>query len=498
MSETKIASRRILSVVGLLLVYALVRLHNLNALPLFIDESLYIETAQRVRDGQLLNSAVTNGRLLHVWYNALLGPYPPAVGWVMRAGMVLASMAGLAAFYGLVRAMVSHRAGLVAIVLWIAAPYLLFYERMTLGDTMLNAVSVVAVWWAWVTVRRGRWWMAIALGGMLVVVLLAKVSGLVLLPLALVTVLLMPDRTPRERLALGALAYGTFAAIWGPLLLVFRWKGYDYLALGSSQLGGVNQNIVERTWDNIQLVWGYDLAYLGLPVVLLAVLSGLWWLRAQPRAALFALLVLGMIAGGSVAFGRAVNARRILSHVPWVLLPLAVGVGTLLTRRPRWQPAIYAALAAWIVVFAGPFQLAAWNDPPALDLNDNDTIEYITHEASGYGVTEIGTWLRATDAPLPTLGFVANCLTLRWAAYPLDVTCPAISWDGSSQDRIMAQAENWAADGPIYVVGESLPYIDLAGLPQPHTVIERIARPGGHQPVILLRIEQGAQRPPGE
>ena len=171
---------RWLSVLAILALYLLSRLHNLDALPLFQDESLYIDTAQRVREGQFHNAAANNGRLLHVWTNAVLGPYPPAVGWVTRAGMVIA---GLAGFCGLACSMVSPRAGRIALVLWLTAPCLLWYERMTLADTILNITSVILVWIGWKLAQTGRPAWAIGLGLTAFVTLLAKVTALVWLPL---------------------------------------------------------------------------------------------------------------------------------------------------------------------------------------------------------------------------------------------------------------------------------------------------------------------------
>jgi len=490
--------RRWLSALAILALYLVSRLHNLDALPLFQDESLYIDTAQRVREGQFLNSAVTNGRLLHVWTNAVLGPYPPAVGWVTRAGMVIAGLAGLAGFYRLACSMVSPRAGWIGLLLWLAAPYLLLYERMALADTMFNITSVILVWVAWKLAQTGRRDVALGVGTALFVTLLAKVTALVWLPLPAVAALFVPRIGWRRRLVVAGLAYGAFALLAGPFWLVLRWKQYDYLGLSDSMLGGVDRNLWDRTWQNIQLVWDIDVAYLGWPVILLALLGGLFWLAQRPRSALFTLLVLGMVTGGSLLFGRDVNSRRVLSHVPWVILPLAAGITLLIERLPRWQPAIYAALVLWIGVFFAPFQLAAWNAPADLPLYGNDVREYVTGEASGYGVTRVGHYLRDLPNRLPTLGFVANCLTLRYAAYPVEVTCPKIAWDGTSQAQLMQQAESWAAEGPVYVVAEPLVYVDLAALPVPHTVILVADRPGSDQPVTLYCLEQGARRPDGE
>jgi hypothetical protein len=483
-----------LSVTFLLLVYAWTRLHNLLALPLFVDESFHIETAQRALKGQVLASAA-HGRFGRVWLNAFLGPDAPAAGWTSRAGTVLVGLLGAAAFYALVRVFVSHRAGLLALLVWTGAPYLLFYDRMALADPMLSALSVVAVWVAWHMMQKGARWLAALLGCVLAALILAKAPGVVWLPLPVVALLLAADLAWRRRVELAALAYGTLALWWGPLALVLKLKHYNYFGLAPAFVGKTGESRIERIWNNMNDAWRWDVAYLSLPVLILAILGGLYWLWKRPRSAIFTLMALGMGAGGAIVFGRNVNSRYALNHVAWVLLALVVGIGLVFERYPRTRPVILAALTAWLILFCAPFMLDAWNDPPDLPLAGNDPREYVLQESSGYGTTEIGALLSVIDPPLPTLGLVANCQTLRVAAYPLDVTCPKINWDGTSQRAIMRQAEQWAADGPIYVVGESLPYIDLSELPQPHTLITTVERPGGNLPVHLFRIEQGAQRP---
>lgn len=483
-----------LSVVALLLVYAFTRLHNLLAMPLFVDESLYIYRAQLVRGGQLLLPAQYS-RTLHAWIFTILGPYPPGGGWVARYTIVLLALVSAAAVYALVRSLISHRAGLVALVLWIATPYLFFYERMGLADSALNATSVVAVLLAWKMIRTRQRWVAVALGISLAVVLLAKASGTTWLPLPLVALLIAGGLSWRRRLELGALAYGTFGALWGVFTLAMASRGHNYFGEASRFVGDANETIFERTWNHIGAVWGFDVAYIGLPVVILAIISAAIWLWHDPRRALVVILALGMGGGGAIVFGKSISSRYAYTHAGWVVLLCAAGIGLLIERYPRWRPAVAVALAAWIAVFFAPFALTAWNDPADLPLDDNDTGEYLAHESSGFAVTEIGEMLSSIDDPLPTLGFVSNCQALRVVAHPVDVTCPTLYWDVQNADRLMAQAEAWAQDGPLYVVGEQLAYLDLSALPVPHSVLATVARPGGTFPVALYRIEQGAQRP---
>ncbi len=488
---TPLPPAHLLQVVALSLVYAATRLHHLTALPLFVDESFHIDTAQRALAGQVLASA-EHGRFFRVWFNAFLGPEAPVAAFTSRAGTVIVGLLGLAAFYALARAFASHRAGLLGLALWIAAPYLLFYERMALADPQLVAFSAVAVWLAWQVVRTGAAWAAIGLGLTLALVLLAKAPGVVWLPLPLVAALLAPRLTVRRRAALVGLAVAAFGVVWGPLALALRVKGYNYFGLAGHFTGGVDEGLLDRTWRNLGDVLAIDAAYLGAPVLLAALAGGLYWLARRPRPALLALLALGMSGGGAILFGTTVNSRYALNHVPWLLLPLAVGAGLLIERIPRARWPVYAALGAWVMLVGVPFMRDAWRDPARLALHGNDPKEYVTHEAAGYGAAEVGAWLSATTEPLPAIGLVGNCQTLRLAAHPRPVECPAVYWDGSNFDALMAMVEARASTGPLYVAAEDLVYIDPARLPGPNAVVFTARRPGGESKVSLYRVEQGA------
>ncbi|MBN1681669.1 MAG: glycosyltransferase family 39 protein, partial [Anaerolineae bacterium] len=412
---TGVSYRRLWGVLLLLLVYAATRLFNLLALPLFVDESVTIEVARRFWDGDVLAGAL-DGRLGLVWFNAFLGPGLPGQGFPQRAGIVLVSMAALAAFYALARGLVSHRAGLLAMALWIITPYLLFFERLTLADSLLNPIGVIVVWIAWQMVQRRSRGLAVGLGAALVVAILAKLTGIFWLPLPLIALALAVNIPWRERLVLGGLAYGTFGLLWGPFTLVLRWRGYDYTGIADEHTQGIDSGLFDRLQHNISQLWHVDVDYVGWPVIVLAVLLGLYWLAQRPRGALYAVLVLGMSAGSVAVFGRDLNSRYVLSHVPWVILPLACGAGLLVERcqQRRYRQAdsvVLAGLVIWTAVCYAGFQHHMWHDPAALPLNRDDRIAYISREASGYGNQAIGERLRELPEALPTLGLVANCQT---------------------------------------------------------------------------------------
>ncbi len=485
-----------MGVSALLITYFFMRLHNVLALPLFMDEGFHIRAAGAALQGDLV--APGQGYLLHTWINALLGPQPPGAPWTARVGTILIGLAGLAALYALARGFVSRRAGFLAAALWIAVPHLVFFERMALSDPRLASLGVVAVWIAWRLVRTSRVLWAVALGGAVFLTVLMKASGILWLPLPLVAVLLAPRLSPRRRLTLGLIGYAVFAALYLPLVGLLRNRGYDYrLYLGQSGhlLGGFDVGLTDRLAQNVRQAWEIDLAYLGWPLLALAVLGGVAWLWQRPRAALFALLALGMAAGAPVVFGLSLASRYLLGHTPWVLLAAACGAD-LIARRWRWAGLpILSSLAAWVALVAVPFQRDAWNAPVDLPVTQSDRAVYFAYDPSGYGTREIGQALRSAD-PLPALGLVANCQSARLAAYPRVVECPTIRWDSAgAQAAIFEQAEALAADGPLYVIGEALPYIDLSALPQPYTVLMTVSRPDGLTSVSLYRIEQGARRP---
>ena len=132
-----------LAVAGLLAFVAL-RLHNLAAIPLFIDEAIAIDRAADVAQGVFLKHA-SHGKLLLPYYLLPFQPQTNAV-FMARASVILAACLGFAAGVAIARRYGGGTAGCLAMIFVAASPMLHFFDRMALTDTLLQAATTIWVW----------------------------------------------------------------------------------------------------------------------------------------------------------------------------------------------------------------------------------------------------------------------------------------------------------------------------------------------------------------
>ena len=124
---------------GLVLaVYFATRFLSLGSLPIFLDEAVHIQWAERLYEEGRILRPVGSGRLLAVAAYGLALPFEDR----LRAARVIAAMAGaltLVFTMLLSRRLFGARAGLVAGVLYVVSPFALVYDRLALSDGFLAA-----------------------------------------------------------------------------------------------------------------------------------------------------------------------------------------------------------------------------------------------------------------------------------------------------------------------------------------------------------------------
>src|SRR5258707_10130007 len=201
----------LLPVIGLLLLYVLVRNQALSSFPPFIDEIGHIRLAQQVLAGHVWIGA-TESKLLVPWWLAVFQPYGPAAVWIGRAATILFSMIGLAAVYKLGAQLSFRWAGMLAVLVYILAPFLFFFERMVLTDPYMATCSTLCALFAARLLRRVNRADAVLCGLGVAAAMGAKGSGIVLVSIPIMAVLILPQRTTwRLRISWLAYAIGTFA-----------------------------------------------------------------------------------------------------------------------------------------------------------------------------------------------------------------------------------------------------------------------------------------------
>ena len=492
--------RTVLAVtVTLLLLHFALRLHNLLALPLFGDETLLANWAESAWQGHVLWFS-RESRLLGIWWLALFGP--PIQPWTLRVATLLLALPGTAALLVLARRLFGRGALLPTGLLLAGAPMLFFFERMALGDTHMLTPLAILLLALERTLARPRRAAALLAGGALAAVVMAKATGLALLPLP--ALWLLPrgqDRRARRRCL--ALIYATALLLWLPLLVLLRLRNIDYLgtalwrfADSGLDVAALSLRLSSNGSSLVQALTAWFGAAPLLPAVL--VLSGA--ILTGPRRAglpgMACLLALAAALTSEVLF-----VRYWLLALPPALLLCGGGLAILRRRlRPYKLAALPSlALALWLATSALPFLQTAWYAPADLPLPRSDRIEYIEADSAGTMIPELTTLLaqeaRQVDGTLAVTGAIAQCNTLELylralpEAAQIALDCPRLMSPQGSGAALDAHVTALAQQHPHYLVifeqAGLVPVTDVTSI-QLETLAQ-LPRPGGLVVISVYR-----------
>lgn len=446
------------------------RLAALDSLPLHNDEGLHLTRAVEVWNGNPFWQ-INDGKIVNHWLIALFYPQS-APDFVGRIATVLVAVAGLAAGYGIVRSRFGIRAALLAGALWIASPYLFFYERLAFSDAQAGALVVVALWASLRLARTGRLRDAFLTGAALALAALFKVTAAPYALSVALVVLLLAKYPLRRRIVVLTVAAGVVAlAFAGPLiLLMMRGDGVFDIALGwiGAGSGGALPNPADNVARLTDLLSGF-----GNPFVIAALIVGPLALLVRHDGRVLALAAFLPFAI-MLLIGREVMPRHFVVALPLWLTLAGAGIGLLAERAPARlrSPLTATALAALALGFV-PALLTAGH-PADMPLPQAVRAEHLTDHSAGTGLREAmaglpayaesgasvvasmfpdscrranfyaqGTTMRCTDAP--GIPLITSLLNEQGRVYVVTDSAPSIGADvpalaatlGARAERIM-------------------------------------------------------------
>lgn len=488
--------------VALLLLHFALRLHHLPALPLFGDETLLAGRAGSVWRGQALWFA-RESKLLGVWWLALF--IPPLNPWLLRAGMLLLTVPGMAALLLLARRLFGVQALLPTGLLLAGAPMLFFFERMALADTSMLTPLALLLLALEACLARPQRAAAILAGAALAALVMAKATGLALLPLPLLALCLLPRaQGRRERRRTLTWLYGTALALWLPLLALLRLRNIDFLG-AAWRIGGGGLDVAsmfQRLLANTAFLLRGLLAYHGAVPLLFAALLMLVALLSRPRRALLpALACLLVVLAVSLSGGTQLSTRYWLSALPSALLLCGGGLAVLRQRLRAHRLATLPWLtpALWLVTAALPFMQTAWYAPANLPLVRPGRLEYIEADSAGTMIPELAALLaqeaRQVEGTLAVTGAIAQCNTLELylralpEAEGIALDCPRLmspEGSGAALDaHVTALARRHAHYLVIFEEAGLVPASDVTSLEL--ETLAQLPRPGGLVVISVYR-----------
>jgi hypothetical protein len=465
--------------------YLATRLWRLTALPMFFDEATHLLWGERWTGSQGLARALAAGKLLHVAAVGVALRLVPDPLWAGRLATVVVGCAGLAGAFALGRRVGGFAAGLQTVALVAACPFLLFHDRMALGDGFVSASAAIVLAVAVRLCDAARPARGVVLGLALAAAGAAKILGLIVWVYPLVAVALLAPRDGRAWRAL-ALAWGLAGALLVVPLGAFLARSGEI----ESKAALVVANRLALATRNLSLAaeWLWPYCTPGLAVVGL-VATAVALVRRRPVELLlvfawtFPLAV--FVLGAAVWYPRYV----VFATVPFLVL--AAGLLAEMQSRARGRVARAGALAVTAAVFvpAVGWDARLLREPSSARLPEVDRWQYVEGWASGYGWRESHELLaRERDASGRPLRVVTERLHWTLKAYFIgdrNVTVKGFDYDDPSWAE---RARTWVGTGQGWLVTSGPAPPD----PPPGFALRHAAaftKPGGGRAVTVYRLE---------
>ena len=412
--------------------YLASRLFALTALPMFLDERIYLRWAYWITQGRRLQVPFVAGKGLSVWVLAAVTPHTANPLLAGRLLTVAVGILTLVAVHRLAARLTGDvRVADLAAVFYIVCPFTLFHDRMVLADPYLSAFTA---WTLLLSLRlrdTPRLRDGIALGAAMALGIAAKVTGLPLLAVPLLVLGVM-GATRRTWLKPLALAYVVALALSAYPV----WRFFSRPSGELSKLAGGDDSPVAATVSaNLGLATSWLWNYWTTGLVLLAAAGVVVALRKNALRRSGVLLIL--VALGPIALFASVSRVWFPRYVLFTTVPLVIlaalgfraGLDALQRRvpvSPSTSAMRTAILLAIVLAPALRFDGALWSDPSRAPLPDVDRFQYVTGWPSGYGSRDSLEFLRARRAERPeglTLltpgpSITASAVRLLWAADP--------------------------------------------------------------------------------
>lgn len=475
-----------------LALYLLARLPNLLALPIFNDEANYQLRGLIIAENYPYSLHV--GKIVQDGLLALLMRLPGDPLLLARLCSALFGMGTLLAILAIGRALGRPGAGLLAGLLYAAAPLAVVHERLGIPDSLLTLITtlVLLAGVSLAAVERPSYRHGLAIGALVALASLVKLNGVFVAAFPLLAVLALPASPAERRRRLGALAWGALPLLlWVGFVLLSGYGLYEQRKAAFDGLGGRLASLAL----NVAMLTEMLLVYLPAP----AALGLLALLRRDLAPA--ARRAIGMLLGAALCFtltmlavGTEIYPRYLMPAWPPLLLACALGASELWRLGRRLRPLGLAAVAVSLAygAFFAARLIAAPHSAPLITM---DRMQYVAGYPSGYfasGLIELLEGEAAaqgaiTVATVEAPRLIYSLPQVRFYADPRVTVAPV----GLGADDAPARLAELAARRPTYIVlyePEYERYRIAERLPSARR-LATITNPHGPATLLVLRYE---------
>jgi len=384
----------ILSGLGVLILFSL-RFFNLTILPVFADEAIYIRWAQIMKAEETLRFLpLSDGKEpLFMWVTMGLQKF---VSDPLLAGRLVSIFSGLGTLFGVsVLAFLlfkNKKAALIAGLLYAVSPFVFFFDRMALVDSMLTMFGVWTFIFSYLAFTKERLDFAILAGFALGGAWLTKSPALffaLMLPTLWIFI-----KSPKRLIKVVPLTlvtiiigYGMFSILHlGPNFELIARRNLDYVYPISHFLTTPLDPLkpwLLQSWQWLVMMGPWSLLILGLSGYIFN------YKKKWKELLILSIWFFGPIFVES-EFAKVLTARYILFTIPFFIITAS---SAFLENRKNIMK-ILAVLLALFIVQSLIFDYNLITNPTKANLPRSERSGYLEEWTAGQGISEVAKYIQ--------------------------------------------------------------------------------------------------------
>jgi 4-amino-4-deoxy-L-arabinose transferase-like glycosyltransferase len=385
------------------------RIVRLTSLPIFADEAIYVRWAQIMRAEETLRFLpLSDGKQpLFMWISI---PFIKIFSNPLFAGRLVSVSCGVASIIGVYliskHLFKSQKVAIISALMIAVCPFMLFFDRMALVDSMLTTFAVWLFYFLTLNARLLRLDLSMIAGFLLGGALLTKSPGLffaILTPLAAILV-----SWPKEKklflktvgkfifliLITLAIGYGLYNILrLGPNFSMLSSRNMDYVYPYTHILTSPFSPLVSHLGAAVEYFWLFGPAAL----IALFLIGSFNSFRFDWKKTIWILLWIFFPLLAVTEYGKVFTARYILYIVPFVIL--IAGVSFLIKKE-----ILVRGLTVLFLVFlvqSTIFNYLLLTNTEKVKLPRSERSGYLEEWTAGYGIKEISEIIREEYAKNP-------------------------------------------------------------------------------------------------
>ncbi len=387
------------------ILFLITRLYNIKLLPIFTDEGIYIRWAKVAwHDASWRFISLTDGKQpLQTWGTIpFLKLFPTDSLLAGRLFSVATGMIALLGLFFLLTYLFGKRTAFIGAFLYVFSPYFLFYDRMALVDSGVNAAFIWIVLFTLILVNTIRLDVALLFGIAAGIALLSKSSAQMFLGVSFLASFFVFDY--KKKKINGLVGY---LFLWGVVFLlsqiiynVQRLSPYmHYVAQKNTTFVMTFSDWLahpfEVLFSNLRTIPHYVFSESGWIIIPFAFVGLFLLFRKNIRLFLFFSFLLFVPYFGIAAMTRVLFPRYIIFFCSIFTILTAYLLGTIKDRK------LFTSLISLIIGILIVFQYPMWTDYTKIIFPDTDKGQYIIGATVGLGMDEIIAFAREKSKEKP-------------------------------------------------------------------------------------------------